>query len=575
MPDYDIVTAIARVEDEMIDSMIRNLSRHHLEEIVEKMNWEQWQVVMLAELEKYKKRNAKKYGTVFNNINSRIESLIRKANENGQSEQEKKILEAIKKGFKGYRDPNKGLTAQFFHVNDRKMEALINATINDMQKAETAILRMANDQFRRIIFDAQVYAATGAATYQKAVDMATKDMLAAGLNCVEYKNGARHRLDDYAEMAIRTASKRAYLSGEGVMRQKWGISLVIINKRQAACPKCASFVGKIMIDDVWSGGSREDGEYPLMSEAVAAGLYHPRCKDAHSTYFKGISRGPGNGYTQEELEDLQEQSSQEAKLQYAERQVEKYSRLEKYSLDKENQSLYLVKKDELEKNIDYMSNSFRPKYGEEEHVKYEEIDIRLKKVTNSKYYMLVDTDLNERSKAVRFAEKKLNEVQKKLPDGFEMPKIAVIDFDKYKFDKNAIGGYDHTTGIMYINSKYYNEKLVKSFLTARPGWFASTETTSPYLHELGHKIYYDSINRLAKSSNISYNEAKYRIDEKIREYFHEDIKRNPRSIAYDIGGKAVFEYRSSNYTEVVAECSTISDCNDIAKNILELLERGD
>ena len=53
------------------------------------------------------------------------------------------------------------------------------------------------------------------------------------LNCVEYKNGARYRLDDYAEMAIRTASKRAYLSGEGVMRQK-----------------CLPFVGKVMIDDV-------------------------------------------------------------------------------------------------------------------------------------------------------------------------------------------------------------------------------------------------------------------------------------------------------------------------------------
>lgn len=124
-----------------------------------------------------------------------------------------------------------------------------------MEKAETAVLRMANDQYRKVIFNAQVYANSGAGTYEKAVDMATKDFIAAGLNCVEYANGSRHTLADYADMAIRTASKRAYLQGEGQKRQEWGISTVIMNKRGNPCPKCLPFVGKILIDDVWSGGS--------------------------------------------------------------------------------------------------------------------------------------------------------------------------------------------------------------------------------------------------------------------------------------------------------------------------------
>ena len=76
------------------------------------------------------------------------------------------------------------------------------------------------------------------------------------------------------------------------MRQGWGLHLVIINKRGKGCPcpLCVPFVGKIMIDDVWSGGSRKDGKYPLMSSAVAAGLYHPRCRDSHTTYFPGITK---------------------------------------------------------------------------------------------------------------------------------------------------------------------------------------------------------------------------------------------------------------------------------------------
>lgn len=39
---------------------------------------------------------------------------------------------------------------------------------------------MSNDKYRKAIFNAQVYANTGAGTYEKAVDMACKDMLNAG-----------------------------------------------------------------------------------------------------------------------------------------------------------------------------------------------------------------------------------------------------------------------------------------------------------------------------------------------------------------------------------------------------------
>ena len=146
------------------------------------------------------------------------------------------------------------IQGEFFKVNDRKLDALINATTNDMQRAEYAVLRMTNDQYRSIIFNAQVYANTGAGTYAKAVDMATRDFLSAGINCIEYQNGRRVNISAYAEMALRTASKRAYLQGEGEMRQKWGIHTVIMNKRTNACPKCAPFAGRVIVDDVWSGG---------------------------------------------------------------------------------------------------------------------------------------------------------------------------------------------------------------------------------------------------------------------------------------------------------------------------------
>ena len=348
MTEYDITEAFRAIEKELIESMIRNMDRHRAEETEEGMEWSMWQAEQLKSLEKYKRENQEKYKKQFRQINKEIDVLIRSARERGNMEQEIRILEAIKKGFKGGRKVGKGAAAEFFRLNDRKLEALIKATTEDMEKAEAAVLRKANDDYRKAIFNAQVYANTGAGTYEKAVDMATKDMLSRGLNCIVYANGARHTLADYADMAIRTASKRAYLQGEGEKRQEWGIATVIVNKRGNPCPKCLPFCGKVLIDDVWSGGSKngvdpETGKrYPLMSKAIEYGLYHPRCKDSHTTYFPGISTADDT-WTEKELETIRQVNRQEAKQQYAERQEAKYERLKENSLDPQNQKNYKVK----------------------------------------------------------------------------------------------------------------------------------------------------------------------------------------------------------------------------------------
>lgn len=285
MSDYNIKEAFERIENELIDSMMRNFSRHRAEETKEGYNWTQWQAEQLKSLEEYRKHNAKKFGKRFKTINSKVEEMIRTAKADGNASQEAEILEAVKDGFKAPKKPSAHSTAEFFKMNDRKLDALIKSTTDDLKRAETAVLRMSNDKYRKAIFNAQVAMNTGAVTYEKAVDIACKDMLNAGLNCVEYKNGARHTLSDYADMAVKTANKRAYLRGEGEKRAEWGVSLVVVNSRQGGCPDCAKYIGKVFIDDVYSNGKKSDGNYPLLSTAIKNGLFHPRCKDSTSTYY--------------------------------------------------------------------------------------------------------------------------------------------------------------------------------------------------------------------------------------------------------------------------------------------------
>jgi hypothetical protein len=343
--DYDIEKAFRAIEDELIASMIRNLEHHMAEETKEGFNWTQWQVEQIKALERYKAENKKKFTKSFSNINDSIEAMIFAARQAGGTEQEQKILRAIKKGFKASK-VSQGTEGAFFKLNTRKLDALIKATKADFTRAEHSMLRMSEDKYRQIIFNAQVYANTGAGTYEKAVDMATRDFLKAGINCIEYANGSRHTVKDYARMAIQTASKRAYLTGEGEMRQSWGISTVIMNKRANACPKCLPFVGKVLIDDVWSGGKASDGPYPLMSSAIAAGLYHPNCKDVHTTYFPELDEEPDSKFTKEELEKVKEDYKQDQKRQYAGRMVEQFDRLSKYSLDPDNKKMYAARKEQ-------------------------------------------------------------------------------------------------------------------------------------------------------------------------------------------------------------------------------------
>ena len=345
--EYDIEEAFRAIEDELIASMMRNLEGHRAEEIEEGYNWTQWQVEQLKALEKYKAQNKKMFLSKFSDINDSIDAMIFAARQEGGTEQEQKILRALKKGLKASK-VSQGAEGAFFRLNTRKLNALIKATKSDFSRAEKAMLRMSEDKYRQIIFNAQVYANTGAGTYEKAVDMATKDFLKAGINCIEYANGARHTMKDYAKMAIQTANKRAYLTGEGEMRQSWGISTVIMNKRANACPKCLPFVGKILIDDVWSGGKASDGPYPLMSSAIAAGLYHPNCKDVHTTYFPELDEEPDSKFTKEELEQVKEDYKQDQKRQYAGRMVEQFNRLSKYSLDPDNKKMYGVRKEQWE-----------------------------------------------------------------------------------------------------------------------------------------------------------------------------------------------------------------------------------
>ena len=224
--------------------------------------------------------------------------------------------------------------------------------------------------------------------------------------------------------------------------------------------------------------------------------------------------------------------------------------------------------DTVEKSVDYMSKSFRPKFSPPSSIDFNNNSIKIKKVENSKFDIVTDIENTRRNKAVRLTEKLLDSISNNLPVEMEFPKVAVIDFEKNNFGIDAIGGYDKSTGILYINSKYDTESKIISYVNKQKDMFANKTEFAPLLHELGHKYYYDSIKNLAKVKNIEYNKAKGTIDEKILSYIqNKGISKNLDTL---ISEYAQSGYDRHKYTEIVAEVFTVPE-KELASDLINLV----
>ena len=224
-----------------------------------------------------------------------------------------------------------------------------------------------------------------------------------------------------------------------------------------------------------------------------------------------------------------------------------------------------VAKDQSE-FVQYMSNSFRPRYGKEGQIPTGVANINVYKVENSEFDIVADTN-NKRSMAVRLTEKNLRRIQKYLPEGFELPKIAVVDFKSNRLSPTAIGGYSESTGIMYINSKYDTNEKIFEFVNRSTGRFANTTELAPYLHELGHKYYYDCVKSLAKQHQISYNAAQKVIDYRVYRYIA--AQKSENFLRENISQYA----DTQKVTEICAESFSVMKNNKIAEKIIELVSQ--
>lgn len=460
MNNYNIKKLYEDMEIELIASMKKNYKRHLKEEDKTGFQYSQWQAEKLKELKRYQRENK----NIISGYTKGLPKEISKHLNNELKEGSIKAINQYNKVMGKNLKPNKIMNHSFFRTNGRKVNALIKVVNNDLKTANTAILRMANDQYRQVIHKSAFFVANGVFTEKQAANMATKkltelqktklaideankDFLSRGFNCIEYKDGRRVNIASYSQMAVRTASLRAQLMGEGDFRKSIGRVLVQSTSHGGACPICQKWENKIFIDDVYSGGTKKDGKYMLLSDAMKQGFLHPNCRHGLTTYYPEL----------EDIEDYIDKEYEEdvnwinnrineltnGELNYINRNIKRFGRLSIGSIDYDNRKEYKQKMLACEIKKDILVAK--------QEMPYEDITNKLIKnaIPN-------DNDIPEISKYLKY---NLKNAKFDTKDINELERLAL------KKIQNKIGGQFNIIhrvqekGVRTPDTEYYNKLL--------------------------------------------------------------------------------------------------------------------
>ena len=341
----DIARIFEEIELRLIASLKRNLSRHKAEEEKEGFEWSAWQAEKLNNIDNFRKENAQIADEYVDVIDDETRQLMTDQFHEGEHTAEQSVIDVSESGVNvpdvpAQPQPPEVPTAipddHFFGVNKPKMDKLMEDVTTLEKTALTAAVRNMDDVYRTTLNKVQLMMGTGSITLNEAIDLATRDFLDKGINCIVYADGRRVNIADYVRMALRTTSTRATLQGAAKRFGELGYDTVLISQYGGCSETCEPYQGKVYIDDVftiWNGERSGDfGKsnycdkwFMLLSVAIRGGLFHPNCRHTMGQYIEGLTKIPQpipaeKIREQRELEE--KQRAMERKIRALKRKVE-------------------------------------------------------------------------------------------------------------------------------------------------------------------------------------------------------------------------------------------------------------
>lgn len=211
----------------------------------------------------------------------------------------------------GALDIGRELQARRVLPNAPAVDRLAASYADDTRPLYVRITRAVLDVYRSIVTRASSSTLLGGLTRRQASQRALDQFAQRGVTGFVDKSGRAWELAAYAEMAVRSVTARAAIEGHIDALAEIRVGLVIVSDAPLECPLCRPWEGEILTLGTQSGPHTIRAEHAIqptgllartrtvavhvagsLTEARAAGLFHPNCRHSLSAYLPGVTTRP-------------------------------------------------------------------------------------------------------------------------------------------------------------------------------------------------------------------------------------------------------------------------------------------
>jgi hypothetical protein len=207
------------------------------------------------------------------------------------------------------------------------VDRLAASFAEDTRPLYVRITRAVLDVYRSIVSRSSASTLLGGLTRRQASQRALDQFAQRGVTGFVDSAGRSWELAAYAEMAVRSVTARAAIEGHIDALAEIRVGLVIVSDAPLECPLCRPWEGEVLTLGAQSGPHTIRAEHTIqptglfartrtlavhvagsLTEARAAGLFHPNCRHSLAAYLPGVTtRPPHHATAGTTYEDTQRQ----------------------------------------------------------------------------------------------------------------------------------------------------------------------------------------------------------------------------------------------------------------------------
>jgi len=171
--------------------------------------------------------------------------------------------------------------------SERAAQAIRDDITSELQDVRFRLTRLPDDIYKAIAPHGGIgQVLDNGFTPAHAQAVAWRVFVSKGITGFTDKAGRNWSLSAYTEMAVRTASLRAFNASHLARMTAVGIKYVTVTDDGHPCPLCLPWQNRVLAISPDGLGT------PTIADAVAAGLHHPNCRHTWVAVIPGVTKLP-------------------------------------------------------------------------------------------------------------------------------------------------------------------------------------------------------------------------------------------------------------------------------------------